>query len=92
MIEVVAVLLLLSMGIVLVRALLGPSLFDRILAVNVFSTKTALLIAVYAWIIDRPDILDIAIVYALINFIAVIAFLKLIVRGNLSDSSPGRVQ
>lgn len=92
MIEVVAVLLLFSMGIVLIRALLGPSLFDRILAVNVFSTKTALLIAVYAWIMDRPDILDIAIVYALINFIAVIAFLKLIVRGNLADSSSERVR
>ena len=88
MIEIVALVLLLSMGIILIRALLGPSLFDRILAVNVFSTKTALLIAVYALIIDRPDILDIAIVYALINFIAVIAFLKLIVRGDLSASSP----
>jgi len=68
--------IIVSMAIVLVRALLGPTLYDRILAVNVFGTKTVLLIAVYGFMTGRPEFLDIAIVYALINFISMIAVLK----------------
>ena len=68
--------LLVTMLLTLVRALAGPTLFDRLLAVNSFGTKTVLLIAVYGFLTGRPDFLDIALVYALINFIGTVAVLK----------------
>ena len=79
---VAAIAILISMGLALGRALLGPTVYDRILAVNMFGTKTVLLIAVFAFLSDRHDILDIALVYALINFISVVAVLKLVEHGN----------
>jgi multicomponent Na+:H+ antiporter subunit F len=74
--------ILITMGLALARALLGPTVYDRIAAVNMFGTKTVLLIAVFAFLSGRTDLLDIALIYALINFIGVIAVLKLIEQGN----------
>jgi multicomponent Na+:H+ antiporter subunit F len=71
-----AVAILIVMGLALTRAVLGPTLYDRILAINMFSTKTVLLIAVLSVIAGRADIVDIALVYALINFISVLAVLR----------------
>jgi len=68
--------LLVTMLLTLIRALLGPTIFDRILAVNSFGTKTVLLIAVYGFLTNRPDFVDIALVYSLINYIGTIAVLK----------------
>jgi multicomponent Na+:H+ antiporter subunit F len=68
--------ILVVMFLALIRAFRGPSLCDRILAVNMFGTKTVLLIAVVGFLMDRPDFLDIALVYALINFISVIGILR----------------
>jgi len=67
---------LITMALTLMRALLGPTLFDRLLAVNSFGTKTVMLIAVYGFMTGRPDFLDIALVYALINFLGTVAVLK----------------
>ena len=44
-----------AMGLVLARALLGPTIYDRILALNSFGTKTVLLIALYGFLTGRPD-------------------------------------
>lgn len=60
----------------LVRALLGPTIYDRILAGNMIGTLTVVLISVHGFLTDRPEFLDIALVYALINFIGTIAILK----------------
>ncbi len=68
--------LLVTMILTLFRALVGPTIFDRLLAVNSFGTKTVLLIAVYGFLTKRPEFLDIALVYALINYIGTIAVLK----------------
>lgn len=68
--------LLVTMAMTLWRTLAGPTLFDRLLAINSFGTKTVLLIAVYGFFTGRPDFLDIALVYALINFVGTIAVLK----------------
>jgi multicomponent Na+:H+ antiporter subunit F len=76
MFAIVGIVLLVVMAMVLYRALLGPTLYDRILAVNNFGTKTVLLIAVAGFIGGRPEFLDIAIVYALVNFITLIAVLR----------------
>jgi len=70
--------LLLAMGLLLIRALLGPTVFDRILAVNTLGTKTVLLLAVLGFVDGRADFLDVALLYALMNFIATIAILKYI--------------
>ena len=51
-------------------------MYDRVLAVNMFSTKTVLLLAVISFLIGRPDFLDLALAYALINFIGVLAVLE----------------
>lgn len=59
-----------------IRAVLGPTLYDRVLAVNMFGTKTVLLISLLGFVMGRPEFLDIAIVYALINFISVIGVLR----------------
>ncbi len=73
---VVAIALIVVMAMAIARALLGPTIYDRILAVNLFGTKTVLLIAVVSYIFGRPDFLDVALIYALINFISVIAVLR----------------
>ena len=72
------------MGMTLVRSIAGPTVFDRILAVNSFGTKTVLLIAVYGFLSGRPDFLDLALVYALMNFIGTIAVMKFIRFGDLA--------
>jgi multicomponent Na+:H+ antiporter subunit F len=76
MFAVAALALLVVMAMALLRAYLGPTLYDRVLAVNIFGTKTVLLIAVMDFLSGRPDFLDIAIVYALINFISIIGVLR----------------
>ncbi len=72
-----------TMALALVRALKGPTVFDRILAVNMFGTKKVLLIAVVGFLTGRPEFLDIALVYALINFVGVIAILKFVAFADL---------
>lgn len=75
----IAILVVMIMAII--RAITGPTFYDRILAVNMFGTKTVLLISLLGFVMGRPEFLDIAIVYALINFISVIGVL------HYSDSS-----
>ena len=70
---VAAVAILVTIGLALIRALLGPTIYDRILAVNMIGTKTVLLLSVIAFLYGRPDFLDLALAYALINFIGVLA-------------------
>jgi multicomponent Na+:H+ antiporter subunit F len=73
---VAAIAIFITMGLALMRAVLGPSVYDRVLAVNMFGTKTVLLLAVIAFFYERPDFLDLALAYALINFIGVLAVLE----------------
>ena len=76
---------LVTMGLALVRAGAGPTVFDRILALNMFGTKTVLLIAVMGFLTRRPDFLDLALVYALMNFIGVIAVLRFARYGHFGE-------
>jgi len=68
--------IVIAMVLILIRAMLGPTIYDRVLAVNLFGTKALLLISVMGFLTNRPEFLDIALVYALINFIATIAIMK----------------
>ena len=65
-----------TMSLAVLRALLGPSVYDRIIAMNMFGTKTVLLLAVVAFLFGRTDFLDLALIYALINFISTLAVLQ----------------
>ena len=68
--------LFVAMVMVLVRLYAGPSVYDRVLSLNLFGTHTVLFIGVLGFLTDRPDFLDIALLYALINFVGTIAVLK----------------
>ena len=70
----------------LVRAILGPTVFDRILAVNLFGTKTVLLIAVMGFLRGQPDFIDLALIYVLINFIGTVVILKYVEYRNFATS------
>ncbi len=76
MFEIAALIVTLATSLVMYRAIKGPLLYDRVLAVNLIGTKTVVLLALIGFIYDRPYFLDIALVYALINFIVTIALLK----------------
>lgn len=68
--------LFVSMLLVIVRSFAGPTIYDRVLAVNSFGTLTVLLIGLLGFLTGRPDFMDIALLYALINFVGTIAVLK----------------
>ena len=68
--------ILVVMILAIIRGIIGPTLYDRILAVNMFGTKTVLLLSLLGFVMGRREFLDIAIVYALINFISVIGVLR----------------
>lgn len=68
--------LFIAMVLVLIRLFAGPTLYDRVMALNAFGTHTVLFIGVLGFLNERPDFLDIALLYALINFVGTIAILK----------------
>lgn len=72
----VSIAILVTMALALTRAIVGPGVYDRVLAVNMLGTKTVLLLSVMAFLNGRPDFLDLALAYALINFIGVLAVLN----------------
>ena len=86
MFAVAMVAILTTMILALFRAALGPTVFDRVMAVNSFGTSTVLFIAVLGFLNGRPDFLDLALVYALINFIGTIAVLKYFKYADLAEA------
>lgn len=78
----VAVLLAIALGVV--RALRGPTVFDRVLAGNAIGTGAIMLLALIGFLTDRPEFLDIGILYALLNIIGTLAVLKFFRYGDLS--------
>jgi multicomponent Na+:H+ antiporter subunit F len=85
MFQAAMVAILVTMGLALVRAAKGPTVWDRILAANMFGTKTVLLISVVGFLTGRPDWLDLALVYALVNFVGVIAVLRFSKYGHFDE-------
>lgn len=75
---VVSIAILVTMVLALARALMGPSVYDRVLAANVFGTKTVMLLAVIAFLYGRPDFLDLALAYALVNMVGILAVLEFV--------------
>ena len=82
---IVALAILFTMALSLYRAYVGPTLFDRILALNAYGTKTVLLIAVILFVLNRPEFLDLALLYSLMNFIGIVAVLRFTKYGHFHD-------
>jgi len=82
-----ALALLVAVALALVRAVLGPTVFDRVLAGNTIGTLAMMLMAVLGFLAGRPEFLDLAIVYGLLNVIGTIAVLKYFRQGNLDATS-----
>ena len=71
--------IIITMSLALIRAMLGPTVFDRILAVNVFGTATVLMVSVIGFMGETmTDLVDIALIYALISFTGTIAVLRFV--------------
>lgn len=85
-----ALALLVTLVLALVRAAMGPTVFDRAQAANTIGTVSMLLLAVLGFLNGRPEFLDLAIVYGLLNVIGIIAVLKYFRQGDLGD--PGQEQ
>jgi multicomponent Na+:H+ antiporter subunit F len=77
--------LLATLALLLARAVLGPTVFDRLLAANAVGTVAVLLLAVIGFLTGRPDFLDLAIVYAMLNIVGTIAVLKFFQYGSLAE-------
>ena len=85
-----ALALLVSLGLALLRAAFGPTVFDRAQCANTIGTLAMLLLAVIGFLTGRPEFLDLALTYGLLNVIGTIAFLKYVRRGDLGDAGdPG---
>ena len=76
-------LLIASLALLLARAVIGPTVFDRLLGANTIGTLAVLLLAVAGFLTGRPDFLDLAIVYGLLNIVGTIAVLKFFEKGDL---------
>jgi multicomponent Na+:H+ antiporter subunit F len=85
MFSAAAALLLAGLALVLARAVAGPTVFDRVLAANTVGTLSVLLLATIGFLVGRPDFLDLALVYGLLNVVGTITVLKFFRYGNLGD-------
>jgi len=85
MFAAVSIALLVALALMLARAILGPTVFDRLLAANTIGTLAVLLLAVIGFLTGRPEFLDLAIVYGLLNIVGTIAVLKFFHRGSLGE-------
>lgn len=85
-----AIALLATIALALARAMRGPTVFDRALAANSVGTGAVLLLAVVGFLGGRPDFLDIAITYGLLNAIGTIAVLKFFRYGSMADAGDGK--
>jgi len=84
-----ALALLVAVALAIVRAVLGPTVFDRVQAGNTIGTIAMMLIAVMGFLTGRPEFLDLAIVYGLLNLVGTIAVLNFFRRGDLGAPADG---
>ena len=85
MFETASCALLATLALVLARAVKGPSVFDRLLASNTIGTVSMLLLATIGFLNARPEFLDLALVYGLLNIVGTIAVLKFFRHGSLAE-------
>jgi multicomponent Na+:H+ antiporter subunit F len=84
MFAVAAAAILVALGLAIVRAIRGPTVFDRVLAGNAVGTLAILLLAVFGFLTGRPAFLDIGLTYAMLNLVGTLAVLKFFRHGDLA--------
>lgn len=84
MFAVAAMAVLVAIILVVIRAIRGPSVFDRVLAANSIGTLAILLLAAVGFLTGRPEWLDIGLTYGLLNLIGMLAVLKFFRHGDLA--------
>ncbi len=78
---VIAIVIALLMVIPLYRVVVGPTVYDRIIGAGLIGTKSILLLAIVGFTYNRIEMfVDLAIVYALLNFVGTIAASKYLER------------
>jgi multicomponent Na+:H+ antiporter subunit F len=80
---ITSLLIAVTIGLSLYRAIAGPGVFNRVAAVNIIGTKTIALLVVMGYYFERPYFFDIALLYAMVNFIGTLVFAKYLERGEL---------
>lgn len=78
--------LLATIALALTRAALGPTVFDRLQSANTIGTCAMLVLAVIGFLGGRPEFLDLALVYGLLNVIDTVAVLKYFRHGDLGEA------
>lgn len=87
MFEIASIAVMIALALAVTRAILGPTVFDRVLAANTVGTLAILLLAVIGFLLGRPEWLDIALVYGLLNLIGTLAVLKYFRHGDLAHDA-----
>ncbi len=86
MFEVTTLLILLSFSLTLASIFRGPTVYDRIISANSFGTLIVLFLSIIGYLLGRPEFIDLAIIYAILNVIGAVAILKYFRQGDLSKS------
>jgi len=86
MVTVAILAVLVSLALAVARAVLGPTPFDRLLAANSIGTSAIVLLALFGFLTGRPEFLDIALTYALLNLVGTLAVLKFFRYGGLGHA------
>jgi len=84
---IASIAVMIALALAVIRAILGPTVFDRVLAANTIGTLAILLLAVIGFLMGRPEWLDIALVYGLLNLIGTLAVLKYFRHGDLAHDA-----
>lgn len=87
MFEIASIAVMIALALAVTRAIAGPTVFDRVLAANTIGTLAILLLAVIGFLMGRPEWLDIALVYGLLNLIGTLAVLKYFRHGDLAHDA-----
>lgn len=74
--HIILVILALLTVCCLIRAVLGPMIADRLVAVNMMGTIVMVIIAVLALLMEEDYLVDICLIYAMISFLAVVVLTK----------------
>jgi multicomponent Na+:H+ antiporter subunit F len=87
MFAVAAGAILVALALAIARAIMGPTVFDRVLAGNTVGTLAIMLLAVFGFMTGRPEFLDIGLTYGLLNLIGTLAVLKFFRHGDLAHDA-----
>lgn len=67
----------------LYRAIVGPTLADRVVAINMISTKVSIIIVLVSVFLEEKNYVDVALIYAMVSFITTVSVAKYLERGKL---------